>query len=372
MKDKKTVFVLGAGASCPCGYPSGARLRELICLDVGFMLHYNEYLRNNKIDRPQVTQRDIQRFKEAFAKSHIKSIDVFMSKNPKLSPIGKRIIAFEVLRAEKRSRFGEEAKREQERRNEASSNPFVKEHISGTADFIGGDWYSYLYNRLIEGLVGKDALPDFSGGEIAFITFNYDRSLEYFLYEGLFNLFTEVLDDKIVQYFKQQLKGLPANLQVAPENREILIHQILEQLKILHVYGQIVPLKWQCPEGVNYAPQINEELLQKASQKIRTIYEEKQNPELMEAQNLLKQAKQIFFLGFGYAPENMEVLGLPGLIAQDCWVYGTAFGANDKEVKRIRNRVIKGLRTDPPSIKCEFRIVIEPVDCLEILRNYWE
>ena len=66
----------------------------------------------------------------------------------------------------------------------------------------------------------------------------------------------------------------------------------------------------------------------------------------------------------------MDVLGLPGLIPQTCWVYGTAFGANDKEVKRIRNRVIKGLRTDTPNIKSEFRIVIESSDCLDLLRNY--
>ena len=32
MITEKPVFILGAGASCPYGFPSGAQLRENICL----------------------------------------------------------------------------------------------------------------------------------------------------------------------------------------------------------------------------------------------------------------------------------------------------------------------------------------------------
>ena len=345
MRDEKTVFVLGAGASCPYGYPSGARLRELICFDGGFWSDYSDYLRRNNIKEEK--PGEVNRFRKIFKDANIKSIDVFMANNPKLAPIGKYIIAYEVFRAERNSCFGEEAKRiqEEEKRAMDSDSRYRRDLIRGTPEFQGGDWYSYLYNRLIEGLVGKNALPDFSNGNLAFITFNYDRSLEHFLYESFRNSFTEVPESQVIQ--------------------------CLKKLKILHVYGQIAPLKWQdCNEGMDYRPQISEALLGRVSSNIRTIYEEKQNPELMEAQNLPKQAKQIFFLGFGYAPENMDVLGLPGLIPQTCWVYGTAFGANDKEVKRIRNRIIEGLRTDPPSVKVENRIVIESTDCLDLLRDY--
>ena len=84
-----------------------------------------------------------------------------------------------------------------------------------------------------------------------------------------------------------------------------------KKLKILHVYGQVAPLKWQNQDdGVDYKPQIDESLLQRSAKNIRTIHEEKQNPALTEAQNLLKQAEQIFFLEFGYAEENMDCLKL--------------------------------------------------------------
>ncbi len=336
MKNKKTVFVLGAGASCPYGYPSGTRLRELICLDVGFMYYYNEYLGRNKIDQAEVMKRDIQRFKEAFAKSHIKSIDMFIANNPKLAPIGKYIIAFEVFRAEGQSCFGEDAKQRQEKREQSRSSGQARSYISGTADFIGGDWYSYLYNRLIEGLIGRDVPPDFPDNKSAFITFNYDRSLEYFLYESLRNSSTEVLEDNIVQS--------------------------LRKLKILHVYGQIAPLKWQDSEqGVDYRPQISESLLQKTAANIKTIYEQKESPDINEALRLLSQAGQIFFLGFGFAPENMGVLGLPEVMPpSNCRVYATAFGLNRVEVKRVVRIGFKN-RGD---------VHIEAVDCLELLRNY--
>ena len=344
MRDKKTVFVLGAGASCPYGFPSGARLRELICLDIGFISYYREYLGKNKIDQAEAMKRDAQRFKDAFTKSHIKSIDVFMANNPKLAPIGKYIVAFEVFRAEQQSCYGEEAKQKQEQRREPTSSRSRKDCILGTSDFIGGDWYSYLYNRLIVRLVGKNALMDFSSGEIAFITFNYDRSIEHFFYESLRNSFKEVPEDNIVQ--------------------------TVSQLKILHVYGRIMPLKWQdSNEGVDYKPQeISESLLQNAASNIKTIYEQKESSELIEAQGLLEQAEQIFFLGFGYAPENMDVLGLSGLIPRSCQVYGTAYRLETKEINDIRDRIVMGLNGGFTDSNLN-RVSIENVDCLKLLRD---
>jgi len=341
--DKRTVFVLGAGASCPYGYPSGARLRERICLSEGF---WQDYQASRQIPQVNIRLQHIQEFKERFNKSRIKSIDLFMAKNPKLASMGKYIIAFEIFRAEQRSCFGEEAQLQKEqiadlqRHGKRGVSQFLSLPV-----FQGGDWYSYLYNRLMGEALGKNDLPDFSNGNLAFVTFNYDRSLEHFLYEGLCNLFEGDLHDEVLGRLKQ--------------------------LRILHVYGQIAPLKWQDSEkGVDYHAQITESLLQSASSNIRTIYEEKENPELIEAQNLLKQAREIFFLGFGYARENMSVLNLPASIPQNCWVYGTAFGGNNEEVKRIRKRIVEGLLTDPPNIKGEIRINIEPTDCLELLRNH--
>jgi len=346
--NKRTVFVLGAGASCPYGYPSGSRLRELICYESGFLRSYVDYLNKNKSLQDTKDKRieEIKKFIKAFNASKIKSIDVFMANNPKLAPIGKYIIAYEVFRAERDSRFGEEARRKQEWRNLRRTEVEI-DYIRGTPDFQGGDWYFHLYNRLIEGLVGNDALPDFSNGNLSFITFNYDRSLEYFLYDCLINSFTEV--------------------------REPQVAECLKKLRILHVYGQIVPLKWQNSEqGVDYRPEIDETLLQKSSANIKTIYEQKESPELDKARKLLEQSEQIFLLGFGYAKENIDILQLPEKIGPNSYVYGTALGLENGEINGIKETMIDMLIADPVvgKNKPDVRIKIENMDCLKLLRNY--
>lgn len=343
MIDKKTVFVLGAGASCPYGYPSSARLREWIC-------HPEEFLNHQHLWRDRSAQHisveQIKQFKDTFAKSSIKSIDTFMANNPKLAPAGKYLIAFEILRVEQNSLFGEEVKFQQEKLDYALNHGDIKPYqLRLKPLFQGGDWYFYLYNRLIEGLVGQNALPDFSDGKIVFITFNYDRSLEHFLYVALRNSFTEISEDQIVQSLKK--------------------------LKILHVYGQIAPLKWQNPNDyIEYKQQTDELLLQRAANNIRTIYEEKQNPELIEAQSLLKQAKRIFFLGFGYAQENMDVLNLPGIVSESREIYGTAFGAERKEIENIHNTIFNELKPDILGNQKRSWVKIEDMECLKLLRNY--
>jgi hypothetical protein len=346
--NKKTVFVLGAGASCPYGYPSGAQLRTEICL--GFKNDYLKYFKDNGLGHTIEGKNrwdQINRFIYAFNNSSTPSIDLFMARNHKWADIGKYIIAYQILTAEQRSSFRELVlvQREwYERQTNLTSTPdFVRKGY-----FKGDDWYSYLFHRLTAGLIKPDELPDFSKDKISFITFNYDRSLEYFLYDSFDCSFSEF-----------------------SEKKEFNVAQYLKKLKILHVYGQIAPLKWQSSEGVDYAPVINEDLLQKASKNIRTIYEEKQNPELTEAQKILKDADQIFFLGFGYAPENMEVLGLPGAISPvKCWVFGTAFGLNETEINHIRKQIIKGVQFDRLDFSKEKRIVIKPMDCVELLRNH--
>ena len=335
---------MGAGASCPYGYPSGSRLRQRVCLSRGFIYSYT----SRGMDKRAIETRlpDIKKFKDAFNKSRIKSVDLFMAINPKLAPIGKYIIAFEILMAEQHSFFGEEAKLEQEmfafRKSQGASDPrgWLSQPL-----FEGEDWYFYLYNRLIEGSAGKNTLPDFSNGNLAFITFNYDRSLEQFLYESFSNSFTEVPEPDV--------------------------SKCLKKLKILHVYGQIAPLKWQDPEqGVDYKPKVEESLLERVVANVKTIYEQKKSTVLDEAIVLLTQADEIFFLGFGYAPENMKVLRLPELIPPKCQVYGTAFNMIGEEVNRLYSELHGGRTRDEHIYLAPTATQIYALDCLMLLRKY--
>ncbi len=323
MIEKRTVFVLGAGASCPYGYPSGAQLRKRICLD--FDGKYLIYLdARNKAGVGGAWDlyepHQVNEFTSKFFKSSKKSIDVYLAANPQSAGIGKYIIAFEIFDAEKSSNFREHA-------------------------VEGQDWLSYLFNRLTEDVTAPDRLPDFSDGNVGFISFNYDRSLEHFLYESLRNSFTEVPEEKILL--------------------------CLKDLRIIHVYGKTAPLEWEGGDYTKYVPKnIDETLLRKAARRIWTIYERQESLELKEAHELLQRAGRIFFLGFGYAPENMRVLKLPDLIPPGCEVYGTAFNRVNKEVEDILHKLHFVRKADPDNYKDRYETTIEPCDCLMLLRKY--
>jgi len=321
MITEKTVFILGAGASCPYGFPSGAQLRE----DIRFKFQdvYSRYAYRIWKREIEDVERPIVKFIDKFYNSTTKSIDLFMAGNPTLVETGKYIIAFEMLGAEQKSCFREESQ------------------------IRAQDWYSYLFNRMRDTIKNKTEITKFTENNVSFITFNYDRSLEYFFYESLRNSFTEVPEQEIIT--------------------------ILKQLKIIHVYGAIAPLDWQDGEnGVKYRTQITESVLQKTSRNLRTIYEETQNPELLRACKLIEEATRIFFLGFGYAEENINILSLPRMIPLHSKVYGTGFGLEQGEIKKIYNGIWNGLKEHPETRgkRDYYEVVIENKHCLELLRNY--
>jgi len=203
MIENRTVFVLGAGASCPYGYPSGKRLRQDICSQ--FCQPYKAYISI----RPELKLfidgefKKAREFTETFHKATTKSIDLFLSVNSEFEEIGKTAIALRILTNEKDSHFRENVENE--------------EH----------DWYSYLFYKLTDGLTNKNDYIQFGENRVSFITFNYDRSLEYFLYDSLIHYFYKIPPEKI----KEQLI----------------------KLRIIHVFGQVAGLGWQdLPSKIEY------------------------------------------------------------------------------------------------------------------------
>lgn len=321
MIDKKTVFVLGAGASCPYGYPSGSQLREEICLNLT-----NKYLNHLNRAYPDETTRknknkEIKFFIKTFNDSTTKSIDLFLARNPHLAETGKNIIAYTIFDAEIKSNFRERSK-----------------HLEQ-------DWYFYLFDRLTDGVIDFKKLCRIkANSKVSFITFNYDRSLEQFLYESFQNSFTNVPSHEIVA--------------------------IMNDIEIIHMYGCIAPLDWQDREkGISYKTSITESLLNRCSSNIKTIYEQDNNSELDEVELLLEEAEQVFYLGFGYAEENMDILKVPEMINPSAHIYGTAFKSSAKEIQDIVRKILTRLKDSHVTVKKD-RVNITGWHCLELLKEY--
>ena len=138
-------------------------------------------------------------------------------------------------------------------------------------------------------------LEQFGNNKLSVITFNYDRSLEQYLWTSLKSTFTG-------------------------HGQDAYIEQI-NKIDIYHMYGSLGPLPWQKPEGpfVNYDERKpDQNIYQLCVDNIKIISDAPHNEQepvdpYLKAHNLLEKALRVYFLGFGYHPLNISRLGLEKL-----------------------------------------------------------
>ena len=332
MIQKKTVFVLGAGSSCPYGFPTAADLRKQILSD--FEGRYVHFLDRGGATSPtdRIAQGyphlpGIREFLNCFDRSTTPSVDLFLARNPRFETIGKIAICLTILHAEKYSDFREQAEK-----------PEL-------------DWYRYIYDRLTHELTGKDSFQEFHKNTVAFVTFNYDRSLEHFLFESLLNSF----EDADTQKVREQLAQVP----------------------IIHVYGRPAPLAWQEPDtrrGLDYGKNIDDLSLVNVRgliDNIRIVHEKQKTAELKRACEEVAKADRIFFLGFGYAKENLEALDFPYVLHEGHQVHGTAMGGTPGEIKGLEQEFIDGLsHRGANKVLAHEQVRIHNCDCVHLLREF--
>lgn len=311
----KTVFILGAGASRPYGFPSASELRRDIIIDFPEM-YKRSFAEQNNLDLSKVDLHpDFERVINTFNKSSTKSIDLFLSRNKQFYNIGKIIIAYLIASYESKSKFREEIEAPQ------------------------FDWYMHIYDLLTKHISDPEKLISFfENNNVSFVTFNYDRSLEQFLYESFFNSFSTKRNE---------------------------IAKLFSNIKILHVYGKIAKLPWEneYPRleygSPNYFGNLDE-----LAKSINIVFEERTD-DLSEAKQLISDAQRIFFLGFGYADENLDALDFNSLIHQGSRIYGTGLGLTDSERRKVELKLRgKKLEIVPERFK------IDDCDSVMLIRKY--
>ncbi len=330
MIEKRTVFVLGAGASCPYGFPTARGLRSDIIAN--FVSRYKKLLTDREglgvagINSGYPRLEDGRDFEKRFDRSSTESVDLFLARNPALAEIGKMAICMSILFAEQNSHFRERVKDPNQ------------------------DWYFYLFSRLSRDLTDRSGLQELSKNNVAFVTFNYDRSLEHFLYESVLNSFEEADPTTVAEQ--------------------------VNRLVTIHVYGALAPLDWQvtdpqnAPEYGKYGalPHLN---LPAVADNLHIVHEKKENPNIEKARERISKADRIFFLGFGYAKENLEALGLPEVLQPMQRIYGTGMGWTQKEIHGITNQLGIGLghsEKDRPNRSSQ--VQIRDCDCVALLREF--
>ncbi len=334
MIDQKTVFILGAGASKPYGYPTGDELRDYICQRFHGITQNNSYIDFSNFNGN--IKEEAKKLSSTFFKSSTKSIDLFISRRNDFSQIGKVAIACNILEAEKKSKFRE---------------------LSFSRD---QDWYSYLYDRMTKRLTKHSHYKDFKKNNVSFISFNYDRSFEYFLFESFAYSFDFKYD---INFLKDQ------------QSEENYTYKQLIPFEIIHVYGKIAHLPGE--ENDDNKKELEYQATQNVAKKIdvmnftdniRVIFE-RTDEDINKIKELIKNAEQIFFLGFGFADENLEVLDIPDILNEKQTIYGTAYNYTEREIDDILFMFSQNKKLEP-YIRERLKVYIENKDSLELLKKY--
>ncbi len=318
MITKDTVFIIGAGAHVPYGYPSGGQLKQLINSELKKYISGNMHqLDDNQELNLYVSgdgwpvhlqQRDIPMFKEAFEGSAHRSIDAFLNvynDNNNIVKTGKALIA-QILNSKQYLDAGG--------------------HLSGRNP--EGDWIAYLAAEMFS---EAECLDDFiEGNKATFITFNYDTSLEY----------------RLASYMKHSLN-------CSFEDAEKYIEP-----KVTHIYGK---LPWPKSSTVP-----NHNSWRSNWHKIITIHEAMGSSNLQDQINHAKLAVQVcenlIMLGCGFHKLNLDILDIPEVLrSTNKKLHASVYEITDAELARSLDRA---------SIKqAMVEITSNSDDCLGFLRN---
>jgi len=268
MISKKTVLILGAGASMPYGYPSGEELNKLICNRITDDFSIRIF---GKIG---FNEAKIREFRNEFLDSGQYTIDEFLEKRDTFTEIGKNAIVLQLIRREQNN------------------------EMNMIGDSI--NWYKLVFNKM------DTEFNRFHENKISFITFNYDRSLEQYLYKAL-----------------KSSSGEEPNK----------VGEMLKKINIIHLYGQMGFLPWQDSSGRHYGNTEDTNLIQTSAQGIKIVREDIHNDkEFSKAHELLQEAEKIYFLGFGFNPTNLERLNISKL-PPNKEIAGTSIGLTNHVIK---------------------------------------
>lgn len=282
MQRPNITLVLGAGSSCAFGFPTGLGLRKQII----------DYLGKGAI--PQllgVSPHSMNQFINAFSESQLNSIDAYLGRVGTDSEVGKRLVAYALL---------------------------SKENSATLFDDVDDHWYRYMLNEIVNPV---SKWEDLDLSWLSIVTFNYDRSLEHYLTVTL---------GRIYQKFEAD------------------VFEKLEQLKIVHVYGSLGDYfdasQNRIPFG-NIRPESMDIFVNRAAKEIRVVPEGRIDaPSFETARTLLRAAKKVYFLGFGFDKVNIERLGAPEIFLNEQGspkaIHSTVLGLTEAEISLASRRLV--------------------------------
>jgi hypothetical protein len=340
MFKRKTLFVVGAGASAEVGLPVGSGLADQIArklnirfrpdggIDTGDQELYDQVKAVYPKDAPQyqIAARTI-----AAGIPLANSIDDYLDLhrgNAALIRMGKAAIVKTILEAERGSKLYADRKLNQQTIN---------------FPLISNTWFVKFMRMLSRGIPTENAREIFDS--VSFIIFNYDRCIEHFLFHAL-----------------QAVYAIPEG-QAA---------EILSDLDVIHPYGVVGELLFPLgrSDGVPFGGHGLDavENYVKLSDQIRTYTEQMADGKIAgQISQRVIDAQCIVFLGFAYHSQNLNLLRPPNTMSEKP-IFGTAFGMSDSDAAIVHDQLmdffisVPSHGVNPNAIKLEQMIAVSLFD----------
>jgi hypothetical protein len=323
MIKNRITLILGAGASQPFGFPNGQELVTRICESLIYKRAYetriggggSTLIGNVNVEIKDDTKSSnklvqllidagyeknyIENFRTSLLLSQLNSIDSFLERRVEFIPIGKMVISYLILNYE------------------------IHDNI-----FNNSNWYRILWNSI------NAPFDEFELNNLNIITFNYDRSFEYYLFNTIKNSYGKDDDETIKK---------------------------LNSIGIIHVHGKLGNVfDPNANDYTKFGERVNNfSRLKQISDNIKIIHEDmSDSPEFNAAFQTLFNSERIYFMGFGYGKTNIERLKI-NFLDENKAILGTAFKMTNRELANIK----KLFTSHGIGLYSNF-------DCVDFMRNH--
>ena len=327
-----TVFVLGAGVSVPFTFPSGKELLRIItgATPLSQDERWDEFRTIHRalldVLKVQTDRALVSDMTQKLGDSLTPSIDTWLAQHKNFMSVGKEAIAAIICHYES----------------------LVRRHPAEP-----DDWYKWVFHRMISRCRSAE---DFVRQPVVFITFNYDRMLEYTLGNAIHNFFGSVAED-----FRRKMIE-------ATYDKIIHVHGALsfngfKDLKSSFGSFDLHGIAHNLGDGKQKLLTATASTVRNLADGIRIIGEAHNNGTVdAKITNALYSSGRIIFLGFGYDERNLQTLQMKERLDDIArfrpsdnnlvQVMGTGVGLRAAQIAEIRSYFNNGIQLGPANLTC--------------------